>query len=277
MKIVVTGSKGLIGRHTVEYAKTQDGFEVFGVDHIGVGSWPNHYRLADLTDLGQTYSALAGADAVVHLAAIPDHGLVEEPKLFMSNIASTYNVFEAARNLGIKRVVWASTIQVNRTVLMQHDTRYQYLPIDEAHPVDPQNDYALSKYVGEVMAETYAKTYGLSIVSLRFTAITHPDNMKGWPVPQAEAPHWALYAYADVRDAARACFLAATADLPAASHQVAFVVAKDTMVATPSSEIASRFFPDAEVRGDLSGNASLVSNATAKRLFGFEAQYSCRK
>lgn len=277
MKLVVTGSKGLIGRHTVEYAKTQSGVEVFGVDHIGVGSWRDHYRLADLTDLGQTYSALAGADAVVHLAAIPDHSLVEEPKLFMSNIASTYNVFEAARNLGIKRVVWASTIQVNRTVLMQHDTRYQYLPIDEAHPVDPQNDYALSKYVGEVMAETYAKTYGVSIVSLRFTAITHPDNMKGWPVPQAEAPHWALYAYADVRDAARACFLAATADLPVASHHVAFVVAKDTMVATPSGEIASRFFPDAEVRGDLSGNASLVSNATAKRLFGFEAQYSCRK
>ena len=88
MILVVTGSKGLIGRHTVEYAQTQPGVEVCGVDHIGVGSGPNRYRLADLTDLGQTYSALAGADAVVHLAAIPDHDLVEEPKLFMSNIAS---------------------------------------------------------------------------------------------------------------------------------------------------------------------------------------------
>jgi nucleoside-diphosphate-sugar epimerase len=277
MKIVVTGSKGLIGRHTVEYAKAQPNVEVFGVDHVGVGSWKDNYRLADMTDLGQAYSALAGADAVVHLAAIPDHGMVEEPKLFMSNIASTYNVFEAARNLGIKRVVWASTIQVNRTVLMHHDTRYRYLPIDEAHPVDPQNDYALSKYVGEVIGETYAKTYGLSVISLRFTAITHPDNMKGWPWTQAEPPHWALYAYADVRDAARACFLAATANLPSHSHHVAFVVAKDTMVSTPSAEIASQFFSDAEVRGDLSGNASLVSGATAKRLFGFEAEYSCRK
>ena len=277
MNLVVTGSKGLIGRHTVEYAKTQPGIDVFGVDHIGVGSGPDQYRMADLTDLGQTYSALAGADAVVHLAAIPDHDLVEEPKLFMSNIASTYNVFEAARNLGIKRVVWASSIQVNRTVVMQHDTRYQYLPVDEAHPVDPQNDYALSKYVGEVMAETYAKTYGLSVISLRFTAIKPPDVMKDWPWPRAEAPHWAMYAYADVRDAARACFLAATAELPPYSHHVAFVVAKDTLVATPSAEIASRVFPDAEVRGALAGNASLVSNATAKRLFGFEAQYSCRK
>ncbi len=277
MNLVVTGSKGLIGRHTVEYAKTQPGVDVYGVDHIGVGSGPDQYRMADLTDLGQTYSALAGADAVVHLAAIPDHDLVEEPKLFMSNIASTYNVFEAARNLGIKRVVWASSIQVNRTVVMQHDTRYQYLPVDEAHPVDPQNDYALSKYVGEVMAETYAKTYGLSVISLRFTAITHADNMKDWPLQRAEAPHWAMYAYADVRDAARACFLAATAELSPYSHHVAFIVAKDTLVATPSTEIASRFFPDAEVRGALAGNASLVSNATAKRLFGFEAQYSCRK
>ena len=101
--------------------------------------------------------------------------------------------------------------------------------------------------------------------------------MKDWPWPRAEAPHWAMYAYADVRDAARACFLAATAELLPSSHHVAFIVAKDTLVATPSAEIASRFFPDAEVRGVLAGNASLVSNATAKRLFGFEAQYSCRK
>ena len=276
MKLVVTGSRGLIGRHVVDYAKTQAGVEVIGVDQVYPGDWRANYRFADMTDLGQVYSALAGADAVIHLAAIRDHGLVPEPKLFLDNVTTAYHVLEAARRLGIKRVVLSSSVQVSRTVLMHHDTRYRYLPLDEAHEVDPQNDYALSKQVGEVMGEMYAKTYGLSVVNLRFGAITHRDDMATWPWPEAVAPHWALYAYADVRDAARCAYLAATADLPPATHHVSFVVAPDSMVSTPSAEIARRFFPDAELRAPLEGNASLITNATAKRLFGFEAEFSCR-
>ncbi len=277
MKLVITGSKGIIGRHTVDYARTQPGIDVYGVDQVGVGDWRSNYSMADMTDAAQVYSALAGADAVIHLAAIRDHGYVEEPRLFMSNVASAYYVLEAARNMGIKRVVLASSVQVSRTVLMQHDTRYQYLPLDEAHPVDPQNDYALSKQVGEVMGEMYAKTYGVSVVNLRFSAVTPPEEMKGWPLPNATPPHWAMYAYVDVRDAARCAFLAAVAELPPETHHVAFVVARDSLVQTPSAEIAREYFPEAEIRSPLEGNASLITGATARRLFGFEAEYSCRR
>ena len=139
MRLVVTGSRGLIGRHVVDYAKTQAGVEVVGVDQIGPGDWRANYHFADMTDLGQVYSALSGADAVIHLAAIRDHGLVPEPKLFLDNVTTAYHVLEAARRLGIKRVVLSSSVQVSRTVLMHHDTRYRYLPLDEAHEVDPQN------------------------------------------------------------------------------------------------------------------------------------------
>jgi len=280
MNVVITGSRGLIGRYTVDHARAalrdQAGAQIISVDQGGVGDWTANYRVADLTDAGQTFTALSGADAVIHLAAIKDHGLVGEPKLFLDNTAMTYHVLEAARHLRIPRVVLASSVQVSRTVRMLRDTRYRYLPLDEAHPVDPQNDYALSKQVGEVMADLYAGVYGLSIVSLRFSAVTRREDMAGWPTPVAAPPHWALYAYVDVRDAARCAWLAATVPLAPATHHVAFVVARDTMTATPSAEIARGFFPDAELRAPLDGHASLISGENARRLLGFEATHSCR-
>ena len=276
MKIVVTGSKGLIGRHTVDYARTQEGVEVLGVDNVGLGSPYENYLSADLTDYGETVSALGGADAVIHLAAIRDHGMVPNARAFAVNVNSAYNVLEAAVQLGIRRVVLASSIQASRTVWMRNDTRYAYLPIDEDLPLDPQNDYALSKQVGEVMGEMFAKHFGLTVVNLRFTAITHPDDIKkNFPWPEAKPPHWALYAYADVRDAARCACLAATALLPANAHISLFVVAKDTMVNTPSAEIARRYFADAEDRG-LQGFDSLVSGKRAEQLLGFVPEFSCR-
>ncbi len=276
MKLVITGSKGLIGGFTSEYASKQPGVEVFGVDTVGLGSRVERYIRADLADYGQTVAALDGAAAVIHLAAHRDSGLVPPAQLFAANVNSTFNVLQAAVQLGIKRVVLASTIQVARTVYMQNNTRYRYLPLDEAHEIDPQTDYALSKQVGEVCGEMFARHFGVSVVSLRFTAIMHPDAIKArFPLPEAVEPHWAMYAYCDVRDAARCAYLAATAPLPPGQHVVAYVVAKDSAVKTPSPEIAERFFPDAEIRG-LRGFDSLVSGKRAKELFGFEAEFSCR-
>ena len=276
MKLVVTGSKGLIGSYTLDYAKAQTGIDVLGVDNLGLGSPYENYLSADLSDYGETVAALGGADAVIHLAAIRDHGMVPNARAFAINVNSAYNVLEAATQLGIKRVVLASSIQASRTVIMRNDTRYSYLPIDEDLPLDPQNDYALSKQVGEVMGEMFAKHFGLTVVNLRFTAITHPDNIKKhFPWPEAKPPHWAMYAYCDVRDAARCAFLAATAPLPANSHIPLFVAAKDTMVNTPSAEIARRYFADAENRG-LTGFDSLVSGKRAEQLLGFVAEFGCR-
>lgn len=276
MKLVITGSKGLIGSFTTEYAAAQPGVEVFGVDTVGFGSRLARYLRADLTDYGQTVAALGGADAVIHLAAMRDTGMIPPPQTFAANVNSTFNVLQAAVQLGIKRVVLASTIQVTRTVFMQNDTRYRYLPVDEDHESDPQTEYALSKQIGEVCGEMFSKHFGVSVVSLRFTAITHPDNIKAnYPWPAAREPHWAMYAYCDVRDAARCAYLAATATLPARQHVVAFVVARDTMVNTPSAEIAQRYFPEAENRG-LQGFDSLVSGKRAQELFGFVAEFGCR-
>ena len=76
-----------------------------------------------------------------------------------------------------------------------------------------------------------------------------------------------MYTYCDVRDAARATYLAATTSLPSGSHTVAFIAARDTFVNTPSAEIVKRYFPTAEIRG-LTGYNRLVSGCAAERRAG---------
>lgn len=275
MKIVITGCKGMIGSYTFNYAKAQPGVTVFGVDNVGRGN-VDDYLSADLTDFGQAIDALDGADAVIHLAAIPSQRMFSASKTFITNTAMTWNVFEACARLGVPRVVAASSIQVNRTVTMRNPITYDYFPLDEQHPADPQDDYSMCKYAGEVLGDMFSKHYGLTVVSIRPPWVARPEEVSELPAGEAEDPHYALYTYIDVRDAARAFFMAATAELPAQSHTVAFISAKDTTVNTPSREIVKRYFPHAKVKGGLKGHESLVSIKTAERAFGFVPQYSCR-
>jgi hypothetical protein len=85
-----------------------------------------------------------------------------------------------------------------------------------------------------------------------------------------------LYTYVDVRDAARACVLAATAALPASSHTVLLISARDHALDMPSQEFARRYYPQAEIRPGLEGYASFISGARAERVLGFVPQFSCR-
>jgi nucleoside-diphosphate-sugar epimerase len=277
MKIVITGSKGGIGSATVEYAKSQ-GANVLGVDITGAGNLSDYIN-ADMTDLGQVYDVLHGADAVIHLAAIPDPRLFPAAKTFMTNVGSTYNVLLAASHLGVKRAVLASTIQVSHIVRPRMPISFKYFPVDEAHPLTVHEDYTLSKYVGEVLAGTFSAQWGLTVVSLRYTGVVTHD---AWPrLPRLPRPTDQFFKvpyphYVHIDDAARCTYLAATASLPPNSHTVAFVTAQDTAVDMPSVEWIERYFPGAERRAPYAGVESIVSGKTAEQKLGFVAEHSWR-
>src|SRR5919198_2556707 len=153
--VIVTGGSGKLGRACVRDL-LEHGYEVTNIDLVPPREDRCPHVRADLTDFGQALEVLAGvderpaADAVVHLAAIPAPGLVPNAEVFRVNTLSTYNVFEAARRLGIKDVVWASS----ETVLgLPFDTPPPYIPVDEAYPGRPESTYSLSKLLGEAMAE----------------------------------------------------------------------------------------------------------------------------
>lgn len=274
MKIVITGSKGGIGTATAEYARAQ-GAEVLGVDTVGAGNLIDYIH-ADVTDLGQVYEVLHGADAVVHLAAIRNSRMYPNAKTFMANTGGTYNVLLAAAHLGVKRVVLASTIQVSHIVRPRTPLAFKYFPFDEAHPLCVHEDYTLSKYVGEVLADTFSAHWGLTVVSLRYTGVVTHEHWSH--LPRKLMPHTTmLYPhYVHVEDAARCTYLAATAELPPNSHTVAFVTAQDTAIDMPSEEWIAHYFPDAERRAPFTDHEALVSGKAAAEKLGFVPRHSWR-
>ena len=111
MRIAVTGSSGRIGRYVVRELVAAE-HSVVGLD-VAPGAEPGcRYLRVDLTDAGQVYGALAGVQAVVHMGAWAHAGAVPDTRTYGDNTAGTFNVFQACADLGIRRVVSASSNQV---------------------------------------------------------------------------------------------------------------------------------------------------------------------
>src|SRR5689334_15489659 len=167
MRIVVTGGSGKAGRWVVRHLRSA-GHDVLNVDAVHDGSPHGACILADLADAGQVLEVVAGADFVVHLAAIPAPEIRPAAETFRHNAMSTYNVFAAAVDRKVGRVAWAS----RETVLgLPFDQPPAYAPIDEQHPPRPETSYALSKLVGETMADQLARQSGIPFIGLRISNI----------------------------------------------------------------------------------------------------------
>ncbi len=278
MKIAVTGGSGKLGRHVVRRLN-DDGHQVLTLDRAGTRG-PG-LVVVDLRNYGQVVDALlgvddrhAGFDAVVHLGAIPAPGLLPDAATFENNMLSTYNVFQAARRAGIKRVVYASS----ETVLgLPFDTDPPYLPVDEEYAARPESTYSLVKHLEEQMARELVRwDPTLSITALRFSNVMDVADYAAFPDfdTDAMARKWNLWGYIDGRDGAQAVARALEHGRPGFE---AFIIANaDTVMLRPSAELAAEVFPQVRLRRELVGRETLLSIEKAKRLLGYEPQHSWR-
>jgi nucleoside-diphosphate-sugar epimerase len=270
VRIVVTGGSGKAGRWVVRRLR-EAGHEVTNVDVVHDGGPHASVVLTDLTDLGQAHEVVAGADAVVHLAAIPAPDIRPAGETFRNNAVSTYNVFSAAVDRGVGRVVWASS----ETVLgLPFDTPPAYAPIDEAHPPRPESSYALSKLAGETMAEQFARRSGVPFVGLRISNIMEPPDYARFPSWQDDARvrRWNLWGYVDVRDVAQAVERALEADVTGA--EIAIIAAADTCMRRSSRDLMAEVYPDVELRGPVEGRTTLLAIDRARQLLGYEPRHT---
>jgi nucleoside-diphosphate-sugar epimerase len=190
---------------------------------------------------------------------------------------SAFNVLEAASTLGIKRVVSASSVSVLGFPFFEQPFAPDYVPIDEAHPLLPQDAYALSKRIGEELADGFARRGRLSVVSLRFPWIHTPRTFAEqvrplWADPAAGASN--LWSYIDTRDVAEAARLALTAEI--AGHEACFVSASDSFMPIPSRALVTEHYPTTVIHEGLKDHASLLSSAKAESTLGFRARHSWR-
>jgi nucleoside-diphosphate-sugar epimerase len=273
-RVVVTGGSGKAGRAVVRDL-VHHGTDVLSVDLVTAPDLPTEQLRADLTDFGQTVEALRGADAVVHLAAIPAPRLWPDELTFRVNVTSTYNVFSAAALVGLRRVVWASSETV--LGLPFERERPAYAPIDEEHPRYPEFSYALAKLLGEEMAVQFNRWTGIPYVGLRFSNVMEPHDFERFPSWQddPQARRWNLWGYVDARDVAQACRLAL--DDLVGGAEVFIVAAADTVMNRPSRELMAEVYPDVEIRGELGEYETLLSIAKARRLLGYDPAFSWRE
>lgn len=272
MRVLVTGSRGRIGRHVVaEMARS--GHEVYGVDVVppNVATFPG--LQVDLTRPGDAYQALAWsqAETVVHMAAWPNAGRVPDAQTYADNVQSTYNVLQACADYGLKRVVIASSAQVYGFA----QAPPVYTPVDEAHPLRPGNSYALAKVANESAAAYFSTRYGMEVLAFRLMGIRLPEimpqelqKMQNDPAGDARL----LWTRTDARDAALACRLALEAPSVAAGpYNItgATVGLPRTSAALVETYLADR----TEVRLPLKEYESPLSCARAKATFGYRPQF----
>jgi len=270
MRIVVTGGSGKAGRWVVRDLR-EHGHDVLNVDVVHDGSAHGLCVVTDLTDLGQVHDVLRGADAVVHLAAIPAPEIRPEGETFRINTLSTWNVFHAAASAKLGRVVWASS----ETVLgLPFDRPPDFAPIDETITPRPESSYALSKLVGETLAEQVNRQTGIPFVGLRISNIMEPPDyarFESWQ-DDPRVRKWNLWGYVDARDVATACRLAVEGSTTGA--EIAIVAAADTAMRRPSMELLAEIYPDVPLRRDISGRETLLAIDHARDLLGYEPAHS---
>ena len=219
-KVIVTGAGGFIGSHLVE-ALVKAGACVTAVVRYNSGSLIGnltllekpvrdhvHFVRGNVEDSDFMYGAIKGHEIVLHLAAlIAIPYSYEAPRSYIrANVEGTLNVLEAARRFDVGRVVHTSTSEVYGTALR--------VPIDEDHPLQGQSPYSASKIAADKLAESYFRSFGTPVMTLR------PFNTFG-PRQSARAFIPTIISQALTRDAIRLGSLTPERDMTFVSDTVA--------------------------------------------------------
>lgn len=267
-KVVITGGTGLLGQSVVqEFVDT--GYRVVNVDRVKPAQKGAQNVTADLTNLGEAYGVLQGADAVVHLAAIPQAYIFPNEVTFQNNVMTTYNVLEAAAGLGIQKAVIASSESSYGICFSKQHLEPQYVPMDENHPQLPEESYGLSKIVNEQTADMIQRRTGMQVVSLRLGNVIAPEMYENFPdfIHDPMQRTTILWSYIDTRDVATACMKAIEVD---GLGSVALNLASDeTSMDIPSRELMKTVYPNVDIRGELAEYGTLLSNEKAKKLLNW--------
>jgi nucleoside-diphosphate-sugar epimerase len=282
--IIVTGGSGKVGRAAVRHLMDK-GYKVASLDMVrpaGLSNPPKptdpNFSRVDITDFGQVMAAFSGIneriagniDGIVHLGAIASPGEAPDHVIFETNTVSTYNVFEAARRLGIRNIVWASSETVYG---IPYAGGPQYVPVDEEIEA-PAWSYSLSKLIGEKLAEQFCRWDATTkIVGLRFSNVQEPQDYANFESYQAEARlrHFNLWTYIDARDAAQAIRLALEAKLTGC--HVFGIANSNSLMRRSNDALLDEVFPGTPRKRPLEPNESLISIEKAKAVLGYKPEY----
>ena len=295
MRIFFTGGSGKAGHHVAPFLASQ-GHQVTNADLTPLGHPDVTDLRVDLTDAGQTYSALAGVptyadfegpardpgrgsayEAVVHYAAIPAVLAAADTTTFATNILAQYNVLEAATRLGIRKIIFASSETTYGVCFGQGERKPLYVPVDEEHPVVPEDSYAMSKVAGEVVARSFQARTGADVYGLRINNVIEPHEYAEKFPPFLRDPSLRrrnLFAYIDTRDLGQMTLRCLETD--GLGFEMFNVANADMSVSATTAEVIARFYDGVEVNREMGRDETFYSIDKARDLVGFQPQHSWR-
>ena len=274
MKILATGITGRMGPAVA--AELLKYHQVVGMGRRKADCALVDFRQGDVTELDAVLAAADGCDVILHMAGRSSADRGDDDVVFATNAGGTFNVLEAARRLGMPKLVYASSNRALGVGFKPPFSAPEYVPIDERHRSRPCDPYGISKLACEAVCRIYAQSFGLTVVSLRFawvlTRVDVPRLMHH--VSHPEARSFGLWSWVDKRDAAQAARLAVeNCDLQ--GYQEFLITADDTGCALDSRALLHRFFPGVPERGKgIPGRDSFMSSHRAKRLLGYAPKFT---
>jgi len=291
MRVVVTGGSGRLGQYVIRELFTHN-HAVAALDAIKPRECLCPTYTVDLMKLDSFVDHFNQADAVVHLARVrfpyTENGfnvaeqkwefadIAGDAERFNRNVAMTNNVLAAAQAYAVKKVVCASSLAVYGFYYPSTGLHPAYLPVDEDHPLRPQDPYGVTKLIGEKLCDAVSQKTGAPVASLRFAGI-YTEAHRSMLLERKKDPlargTGALWSYIDARDAARACRLALEAEF--GGHQAFNICASSTIMDAPTRELVARYLPQlTDLRSGLDHRSSGYSIARAKSFLRFEPSCS---
>jgi nucleoside-diphosphate-sugar epimerase len=271
MKVTITGAAGRLGSALVRLL-TEHGHAVTATDALYRADLPVRIQVANLLDPTCCYRLLEDSEAVVHLANYTGVVAGNATRTLNENTAVNMNIFEAARQVGVQKIIYASSIQAiygsRPPDAPLQFTNLPYLPLDSAVPAHPGNAYALSKVVAEHMLEYFARQYGLSCIAVRFPLMLDAAQTSPWRkflrdnFPAHHNPDEAG-AYLYFPDAAALVEAVLRAPLP--GYRTYLPAAADHLTGRPVAEVIQKCYPTVPLRRSVAEITSLVDISQIER------------
>lgn len=291
MRILFTGGSGKAGKHVVPYLLAR-GHRVVNADLVPLGCEGVDNLTVDITDSGQVFNALTSYanfdeldpgtgvpkfDAIVHFAAIPRIMIKPDNETYRINTMSTYNVLEAAVKLGIKKVIFASSETTYGVCFADGERMPEYIPLDEEHPVVPEDSYAMSKVVNEITAKSFHQRSGFDIYGIRINNVIEPhEYAQNFPdyVANPDTRRRNFFAYIDARDLGQMVDLMLHKD--GLGFQIFNAANEGHSVDLSTSEIIKRYYQGVPQRCDMDEDETFFSIQKAKDMLGFAPAHNWR-
>lgn len=273
MKLVITGGSGKLARYLLPELAHEHELLIYDKQPPDQSNFP--YMRGEITDRNKLSKAFRGADVVIHLAALRSRFNHLPLKVMETNVLGSFCVLEEARSEGVKKLVFSSSDAVIGIAQSRTEISPEYLPVDEKHPLKPQDPYGISKMVGEELCRCYANAYGINIIVLRFSNILCPGDEQIYlaDAKDPSARRKSLWAWVHVEDAVHAIINALVTEVK--GFEVFHIAADDIcLLDSDVSNLLTAYFPKTPANRSLSGKEGLIDCSKARHILGLQLRMS---